>query len=206
MPEPASEFHARILAAAVDGRLPAPAMSQWDIFPWEVVDGAVAPKVLAGPGPEAPRAGEEGGGPCPACAGFGPERLVWEDDHWQLTADPLPSGLPLVLTLWSREHLDTGDLDDDQAGEFGRIANRLVRIVQGLPHIGRVHVNRWGDGCSHFHVWFVARPEGFEQIKGSYAVEWDDILPPVDEAVWRSDLHTVATKLANWSGHARAQA
>ncbi|MBB3045272.1 hypothetical protein KM427_23440 [Nocardioides sp. LMS-CY] len=204
MPESAPEIHARVVAAAADGRLPAPEMSGWDIFPWEVVDGAVAPKPLSAPAPEAPRLGDEGGGPCPACAGFAPERVVWEDENWQLLTDPTPSGLPLVLTLWSRDHLDTGDLDDDQAAEFGRIANRLVRIMQGLPHVGRVHVNRWGDGCSHFHVWFLARPEGFSQIKGSYAVEWDDILPPVDEAVWRADLHAVATKLANWGGHARA--
>lgn len=204
MPESAPEIHARAVAAAAGGRLPTPAMSEWDVFPWEVVEGAVAPKVLAAPVAEEPRLGEDGGGPCPACAGFAAERVVWEDEHWQLVADAEPSGLPLVLTLWSREHLDTGDLDDDQAAEFGRIANRLVRIMQGLPHVGRVHVNRWGDGCSHFHVWFLARPEGFAQIKGSYAVEWDDILPPVDEKVWRADLHTVATKLANWGGHARA--
>ena len=67
-----------------------------------------------------------------------------------------------------------------------------------------MHVNRWGDGSSHFHVWFFARPGGFAQIKGSYAVEWDDILPPVDEDVRRADLHAVAAKLANWGGHARA--
>ncbi|MFC7493139.1 MULTISPECIES: hypothetical protein [unclassified Nocardioides] len=204
MPEPASEFHARVLAIAADGRLPAPDMSGWDIFPWDVVDGAVVPKPLEAPGPEAPREGEDGGRPCWACAGFGSDRIIWEDERWVLTRSEEPTGLPLVLTLWTREHLDTGDLDDDQASEFGRMANRLVRIMQGLPHIGRVHVNRWGDGCSHFHVWFVARPEGFSQIKGSYAVEWDDILPPVDAEVWRADLHTVATKLANWGGHARA--
>lgn len=203
MPESADELYARVTAAAQDGRLPMPPLGGWDIFPWEVVDGAVAPKALGAPAPEAPRKGDEGGEPCPACAGFDAAEMVWEDEHWMLLTRPR-SGLPLVLTLWSREHLDTGDLDDDQASEFGRIANRLVRIIQGLPHIGRVHVNRWGDGCSHFHVWFFARPQGFEQIKGSYAVEWDEILPPVDEATWRADLHAVATKLANWGGTARA--
>ena len=98
-----------------------------------------------------------------------------------LTAAPEPSGLPLVLMLWTREHEDAGEIDDDLASEFGRISNRLVRIIEGLPGIGRVHVNRWGDGSAHFHVWFFARPDGFAQIKGSYAVEWDDILPPVDD-------------------------
>ena len=205
MPESADEVYARVTAAAgQDGRLPAPAMSAWDIFPWEVADDAVVPKVLDAPGPEAPREGEEGGRPCWACAGFDPARIVWEDEHWVLTATPEPSGLPLVLTLWTREHFDVGGFDDEHAGELGRIANRLVRIMEAIPGIGRVHVNRWGDGSAHSHIWFVARPEGFAQIKGSYAVEWDDILPPVPEDVWRADLHAVATKLANWGGHARA--
>ncbi|WP_155992990.1 hypothetical protein [Nocardioides sp. URHA0020] len=204
MPEPAAEIHARAVAAAIDGHLSAPAMTEWEIFPWEVVGGAIAPKALAAPGVEAPRAGEQGGEPCSSCAGFDPDTIVWEDEHWVLTAALEPSGLPLVLVLHTREHEDAGEIDDDLASEFGRISNRLVRIIQGLPGIGRLHVNRWGDGAEHFHVWFFARPAGFAQIKGSYAVEWDDILPPVDDAVRRADLHTVATKLANWGGHARA--
>lgn len=204
MPESADDLFARVRAASQGGRLPAPAMSAWDIFPWEALEGAVVPKVLAEPAAEAPREGEEGGAPCFACAGFEPERIVWEDERWVLTAMAEPSGLPLVLVLWTREHLDVGEFGDDEASELGRIANRLVRIIEAMPGIGRVHVNRWGDGSAHSHLWFFARPQGFEQIKGSYAVEWDDILPPVPEAVRRADLHTVATKLANWGGHARA--
>lgn len=204
MPESAADIHARALAAAADGQLPAPTMTGWDIFPWEVVDGAIAPKALAAPGVEAPRMGDDGGAPCDACAGFDPELIVWEDEHWVLNARPEPTGLPLVLTLSTRAHEDAGQIDDDLASEFGRISNRLVRIIESLPGIGRVHVNRWGDGSAHFHVWFFARPDGFAQIKGSYAVEWDDILPPVADDVRRADLNKVATKLANWGGHARA--
>lgn len=196
-------MYARITAAAEEGRLPAPAMADWDVFPWEVADGAVVPKALAAPGAEKPRQGEPGGSDCLACTGFEPGRIVWEDEHWVLTTSPEPTGLPVVLTLWTREHLDVGDFDDEHAAELGRIANRLVRIIEAMPGIGRAHVNRWGDGSSHSHVWFFARPEGFAQIKGSYAVEWDDILPPVPEETRRADLHTIATKLANWGGHAR---
>lgn len=204
MPESAAEIHARVVAAAGDVRLSAPTMTGWEIFPWEVVDGVIAPKVLAAPRLEQPRAGDEGGAPCGACAGLDPDTIVWEDEHWVLTSPAEPSGLPLVLTLWTRDHEDAGQIDDDLASEFGRISNRLVRILEGLPGIRRAHVNRWGDGSSHFHVWFFARPDGFDQIKGSYAVEWDDILPPVDAVVRRADLHAVAAKLANWGGHARA--
>lgn len=205
MPESADEVYARVVAAVGEnGRLPAPPIADWDVFPWEARDGAVVPKVLASPGQEPPREGEEGGPPCWLCAGGVPEdRIVWEDERWLVTAEPKPTGMPLVVVLWTREHLDFGDLDDDQASEFGRISNRLVRIIQGMPNIGRVHVNRWGDGSSHFHVWFFARTQGLNAIKGSYAVEWDEILPGGPEDVWRADLHTIAAKLANWDGHAR---
>lgn len=204
MPESAAEIHARTLAAANDGRLPAPSITEWEIFPWQVVDGVIAPKTLAAPGVEEPRMGDEGGAPCASCAGFDPDTIVWEDEHWVLTAETKPTGLPMVVVLSTREHEDAGEIDDDMASEFGRISNRLVRVIQGLPGIGRVHVNRWGDGSAHFHVWFFARPDGFDQIKGSYAVEWDAILPPVDPEVRKADLHAVAVKLANWGGHARA--
>lgn len=205
MPESAEEVYARVVAAVgAEGRLPTPPIAEWDAFPWEAVDGAVVPKVLPPPAEERSRVGEEGGMPCHACAGFDPDRVVWEDESWILTRDEKPSGMPLVLTLWTREHLDFGDLDDELASQFGRISNRVVRIVQGLPHIGRVHVDRWGDGGSHCHVWFFARTRGLASILGSYAVEWDEILPPGPEDVWRADLHSVATKLANWGGTAGA--
>jgi diadenosine tetraphosphate (Ap4A) HIT family hydrolase len=204
MPESAAEVYARAVAAAgTDGRLPAPSIVDWEIFPWEVVDGAIAPKVLPAPADEHRRKGDPGGEPCGMCDGFPEDRVVWEDEHWVLLRDEKPTGLPLVLTLWTREHQDFGDLDDDMASQYGRISNRLVRIIHGLGNIGRVHVNRWGDGSSHFHVWFFARTEGLASILGSYAVEWDDILPPGPDDVLRADLHAVATKLANWGGHAR---
>ena len=204
MPESAAQIHARARVAAARGRLATPPLAEQATFPWEVVGGAIVAKTLAPPGAESPREGEEGGGPCRRCAGLLPERVVWEDEHWILSTDPAPRGLPLVLKLWTREHLDYGDLDDDLASEFGRISNRLTRIVQGLGNVGRVHTGRWGDTCSHFHVWFFARPAGFAQIRGSLAAAWDEILPPVEDEVWRADLRAVATKLANWGGHARA--
>ncbi len=208
MPESAEEVYARVVATVGnDGRLPMPASADWEIFPWEVVDGRLAPKVVAAPSEEAARYGEEGATdkPCGVCAdGFHPDRVVWEDEHWVLTHQGAPSGLPLVLILHTREHQDFGELDDDLASELGRITNRLVRVIEHLPNIGRVHVNRWGDGGAHFHVWFFARTKGVTGVLGSTALEWDDILPPGPEDVWRADLHLVATKLANWGGDARA--
>lgn len=206
MPESAEEVYARVVAAAgSDGRLPLPESATWEVFPWDVVDGRLAPQPLRPPADETARFGEEGGGPCQVCAeNSDAARIVWEDERWVLTHRGGPSGLPLVLLLNTREHQDFGELDDDLASELGRITNRLVRIIEHLPNIGRVHVNRWGDGGAHFHLWFSARTERLTSVRGSYATDWDDILPPGPEDVWRADLHTVATKLANWGGDARA--
>ena len=204
MAESAEVVHARILAAVgEDGRLPMTPSVSWDIFPWESVGGAVVPQVLPPPSDEPGRSGEDPDRPCGACEGFDPERVTWEDERWVLTHGGAPSGLPLVLTLHPREHLDLGDLDDDQASELGRITNRLTRVMEHLQHVGRVHVNRWGDGGSHLHVGFFARTARLTNVLGSPAMEWDDIIPPGDEQVWRADLTTVATKLANWGGTAR---
>jgi hypothetical protein len=78
----------------------------------------------------------------------------------------------------------------------------MSRIMCNMANIGRVHVSRWGDGSSHLHVWFMARTERQAGIRGSFAAEWEDILPPVPEDVWRADLATVARKLANHDGRA----
>ncbi|MEO7269845.1 MAG: hypothetical protein ABIW49_11630 [Knoellia sp.] len=40
-------------------------------------------------------------------------------------------------------------------------------------------MSRWGDGGSHAHVWFIARPVGMSQLRGTYMAVWDDLLPPV---------------------------
>ncbi|GCD90544.1 hypothetical protein [Nocardioides sp. LS1] len=202
MPESAEEIHARVVAAVgEDGRLPMPSMGEWDVFPWEVVDGAIAPKRLARPAPEKPRQGEGGEG-CHACAGF--SGVIWENERWVVTHPRERGGLPLLLFLQPKEHLDLTDLDDAMAAEYGRLQVWLHRIMGNLPNIARVHVDKWGDGAEHLHLWFIARPAGLgEQVIGSYAVEWYDILPAGPEDVWREDLRTVAAKLANHDGHAR---
>ncbi|MEI5674204.1 MULTISPECIES: hypothetical protein [Nocardioides] len=205
MAESAEEVYARVVAAVGEGgHLPLPSIGEWDVFPWQAEGGAVVPKVLQPPADEPPRWGESPEKPCGSCAGFDPDRVVWEDEHWVLTHEGAPSGLPVLLMLHTREHLDMPDLSDELASELGRISVRLTRIIGSLPNIGRVHVDRWGDGGSHFHLWVIARTARLGQVLGSYAVEWDAVLPPGPEDVWRADLHTVATKLANWGGHARA--
>ena len=202
MPESAEEIYARVVAeVGRGGRLPAPPIAEWDVFPWEVVDGGIVPKPLAAPAEEDARNGESPDRPCSSCAGF--QGVIWENQRWVVTHPRERGGLPLLLFLQPKEHLDLGDLDDDMAAEYGRLTVWLHRIMANLPDIGRVHVDKWGDGAEHLHLWFIARPRGLGQVIGSYAVEWHDILPPGPADVWEADLATVARKLANHDGHAR---
>ena len=94
-----------------------------------------------------------------------------------------------------RAHHDLGDLSAELQAELGPLLVRVERAVASISGVGRVHVCRWGDGGAHFHVWFIARPERLPQLKGSFLAIWDDILPPLPEALWRQNLETVAAAL-----------
>lgn len=203
MAESPEDLYARIVEqVGSDGRIPMTPAVDWDVFPWEVVDGAIVPKVLAAPLPvENPREGDPGGKACHLCAGDRENATIWENETWTLR--PMPrGGLPLILMLEPKEHLDYTDLDDDQAAELGRLSLWITRIMEHVEHIGRVHVMRIGDGSAHLHVWFIARPARFGQILGSFAVEYDDMLPATPEDSWLADQRTVAQRLALHDGRA----
>jgi hypothetical protein len=199
-----TEVHARTqalldrVAAAVDeeGRLPLPDVATWDIFPFE---GDLRVKPLEAPVlPEPPRTGE-GGHECHACT----EALrgaLWTDDRWRLIA-PREAAIPMVL-LQPLSHLDLVDLDEDHAGELGRLTVRIERALMALGGVGRVHVAKWGDGGSHLHLWFFARPEGLLQLRGSSLSDWTDCLPPMPDDQWRALQHEIAALVAVTGGRA----
>lgn len=200
MAESAEELYARVVAAVGEGgRVPMSPVQEWGgYFPWEVVDGELVPKVLQPPADEEPRHGED-----PAtcnCQDWDRSRWIWENDRWFLSRGDKPTGLPLVLWLHPKEHYDIADLPDDLAAEQGRLSTWLARIIEHLDNVGRVHVCRFGDGGAHLHWWFIARPARLPNIIGSMSVEWDEMLPPGPEEVWREDWTTVAHKLANHDG------
>ncbi|NYG59662.1 hypothetical protein BJ980_002585 [Nocardioides daedukensis] len=204
MPESPEVIHARVAAAVgPDGRLPMPPVADWETFPWELVDGELMPKVLPEPvAAEEPREGRDGVD-CKLCdEGESDPQRIWESWNFHVKAPAAPSGFPLVLWLNSNDHLDFTELDDTQAAEFGQLSVILTRIMSNMEHIGRVHMSRWGDGAEHMHAWFLARPARFPMIRGSMALEWDAMLPPGPEPVWRADLATVARKLATHGGRA----
>jgi diadenosine tetraphosphate (Ap4A) HIT family hydrolase len=102
--------------------------------------------------------------------------------------------------LHPRDHHDLTDLSDELAAELGVLSTHIARHVEALPHIGRCHVYRIGDGGAHLHVWFFARPEGQSQLVGSWLVIWDDLLPEYPTAVSAHDAVTVAEALAGSYG------
>ncbi|WP_301547216.1 hypothetical protein [Micromonospora sp. C95] len=111
----------------------------------------------------------------------------------------------MVLILESRSHLDLGDLPNLLAAELGVMTVRLERAIRSLDGVARVHVNRWGDGSAHLHMWFLARPYGRLQLRGTFLSLWDSILPPISEEQWRENLALVAAWLAEFGGRPLAE-
>jgi diadenosine tetraphosphate (Ap4A) HIT family hydrolase len=168
-----------------------PPIEEWVTFPFE---GELRLRELLPPvEAEPPRAGE-GGIDCWRCE-HGDEDAIWSDDRWVLHPLREPSGMPVVVILSPRAHHDMGDLPPELAAELGPLLVRVERAVASVGGVERVHVCRWGDGSEHFHVWFIARPGRLPQLRGSFVAIWDDILPPLPEALWRENLAAVAAAL-----------
>jgi diadenosine tetraphosphate (Ap4A) HIT family hydrolase len=152
---------------------------------------------------EPPRSGEDAAD-CVAC-NTPDEAYIWVSERWRVRAMDRPTGLPMVLILECRSHLDLGDLPNLLAAELGVMTVRLERAIRSLDGVARVHVNRWGDGSAHLHMWFLARPYGRLQLRGTFLSLWDDILPVIPEQQWRENLALVAAWLAEFGGHANAE-
>ena len=152
---------------------------------------------------EPPREGEDASD-CVACNAKD-EAYIWVSERWRVRAMDRPTGLPVVLILESRSHLDLGDLPNLLAAELGVMTVRLERAIRSLDDVARVHVNRWGDGAAHLHLWFLARPVGRLQLRGSFLSLWDEILPPISEERWRENLAHVAAWLAEFGGRPLAE-
>jgi hypothetical protein len=152
---------------------------------------------------EPPRSGEDAAD-CVAC-NTPDDAYIWFSERWRVRAMDRPTGLPMVLILECRSHLDLGDLPNLLAAELGVMTVRLERAIRSLDGVARVHVNRWGDGSAHLHMWFLARPYGRLQLRGTFLSLWDDILPTIPEHQWRENLALVAAWLAEFGGSANAE-
>ncbi|MDX6285882.1 MAG: hypothetical protein QOG53_1367 [Frankiales bacterium] len=129
--------------------------------------------------PEPARLGE-GQVDCYACAQ--PDDLfIWTDDDWRLRAYT-PTPIRGAVLLETREHHESvSDLPQQLMTELGPIIARIERAILGIGDVARVHLNRWGDGGEHFHLWFLPRPLGALQLRGSALTMWMDVLPPLPD-------------------------
>ncbi|MFB9364890.1 hypothetical protein ACWCYY_06605 [Kitasatospora sp. NPDC001664] len=179
--------------------LPVPDAASWEIFP---LAGELTVKRLERPVlPEPPRHGEDGPESCDECK-RPDESFLWTDEHWRLTAMREPGALPATLLLFPRAHHDLADLPLERSAEIGPLLQRIERAVKEIGGIGRVHVNRWGDGAAHLHLWLLARPEGMLQLRGSFLPLWDEVLPPVGSELWAAHNKVIAAAMAKDGGTA----
>ena len=139
---------------------------------------------------------------CGACSGPD-EDFVWTDDRWRL-APYLPTQIPGIVLLQTREHVDSfADMSPDLLADLGAMTARIERVLLATGDVARVHVNRWGDGGAHFHLWFMPRPQGALQLRGSMLPMWLDLLPELDDATARERLLAVGAALAAEGGQAQ---
>ena len=178
-----------------------PDFTKWPSFPFT---GDLQVKQLDDPVAVEPARKGEAGRECVACSAPD-EAYIWVSERWRVRSMDRPTGLPMVLILESRSHLDLGDLPNLLAAELGVMTVRLERAIRSLDGVARVHVNRWGDGSAHLHMWFLARPHGRLQLRGTFLPLWDTILPPIPDAQWRENLALVAAWLADFGGRPLAE-
>lgn len=173
-----------------DGRLAVPDLASWDIFPFE---GDMRVKRIDDVQvPEPARAGA-GGLDCRACDP--PDStVIWTNGTFQVRAPDVADPV-LSIVLEPREHLDLANVDEVLAADLGILVVRIARAMENLPGVARVHVNRWGDGAEHLHVWFFARPTGVLQLRGSCLPDWLDILPAMSEDQRTEDLTALVAGL-----------
>jgi diadenosine tetraphosphate (Ap4A) HIT family hydrolase len=146
--------------------------------------------------PEPPRRGEPGGEPCGICGGLATS-AVWSSTHWTLHP-PVGGSLPGAVWLASREHVDSfTDLPDDAAADFGRVVAKVERGILALGDVARVHLYRWGDGGSHFHVWMLPRPMGMLEARGMMLPLWEDELPNVPDEELREAAERIAKTMSD---------
>lgn len=127
---------------------------------------------------------------------------VWTDERWRLTAY-LPTPIPGIVLLETRSHHDSFvDLPLALLADLGPMTAKVERVLMGLGDVARVHVNRWGDGGAHFHLWFMPRPLGMLQLRGSMLPMWLDLLPNLDEATATEVLARIGAAMVGGGGTA----
>lgn len=195
-PRSLSSYHARL---PYGERVSAEPLVGGPFFPF---DGELSVVPLEEPVvPEPPRNGEPGGGDCFRCSN--PDaNVIWRDERWELRSGFEPIGLPMMAGLGSRDHVTLHTMPDDLTATLGPVIRRAALAIGRVDGVARTHINRWGDGSEHFHLWFLARPLGMMQLRGAMIAAWNDMLPPIPDDEFAANMRTVAAAMAEDGGEA----
>ncbi len=181
--------------------LPMPSVAEWPIFPFK---GDIHVRTVQPfRGEEHLRHGDPGGPPCECQLDEKDQeremRTVWTDGRWKVARLHFNEGelspFPAYM-LSTVDHMDFEDFDEALGAELGVMSVRIEKAIRAIGDIGRVHINRWGDGGAHFHVWFLGRPKGAWQLSGYNLPMWGFILPSLDADVHERNDRVVADHLA----------
>jgi hypothetical protein len=107
-----------------------------------------------------------------------------------------------MVLLQPRGHHDLADLPPERAAEIGGMLQRVEVAIMSLGGIARVHVNKWGDGGAHLHLFLIARPEGMMQMRGTCLPLWDDVLPKLPSSLWQENNRLIAAAMQAGGGTA----
>ena len=143
---------------------------------WFTFEGDIQIKAWDAPViPEPDRTGA-GGVNCKACD-RSDDAFVWSNDKWRLHGYS-PSQILGTVLLQTREHYDSfQDMPAELLADLGSMTKRIEQAqYAALGNVGRVHVIKWGDGGEHFHLWFIPRPLGALQLRGSMLPVWMDVM------------------------------
>jgi diadenosine tetraphosphate (Ap4A) HIT family hydrolase len=174
--------------------------------PWIGADENALPlKQLSPPVlPEPPLHGVDGVD-CDPCSRGIDEWTVYEDALWRVRALHREMSFPGTAMLETIRHAKgVADLTPEEAAGFGVMCQRITRALLSRPagapgygdgRVGRVHMHFWGDGAEHFHVWFFPRPLGYLDLRGSYLVEWEELLPTASEDELRAGADDLRRRL-----------
>ena len=195
-PRSLSSYHARL---PYGERVSAEPLVGGPFFPF---DGGLSVVPLEEPVvPEPPRNGEPGGGDCFRCSN--PDaNVIWRDEQWELRSGFEPIGLPMMAGLGSRDHVTLHTMPDELTATLGPVIRRAALAIGRVDGVARTHINRWGDGSEHFHLWFLARPLGMMQLRGAMIAAWNDMLPPIPDDEFAANMRTVAAAMAEDGGEA----
>lgn len=111
------------------------------------------------------------------------------------------TGLPIMVSLGPKQHMDLATMPADWAGEFGRLIATISAAIEDLPSVGRAQVARYGDGGAHLHLWLFGRPARMLQLRGSPLLDWEENLPRVPLEVLQANARPIGTALvASYGG------